>query len=167
MKRITISILIILLLLSAMMTTSCDRKDPTGPAIFLGAVIILGITVGGWFDDDYDESTFPPEKYDVMSRYNQECKLDGSIVSDWDYDWYRTEMMHPGERITIWSESWIGVRAVMVDEYGRYYPTDNYGPGSNFKLEIKANEYTSYWLMVYGHEPLEKGSYEIHWRYRH
>ena len=165
MKRTLTSAALIIALLSVTLTPSCDKKDdPTGPAIFIGTALLLGLTVGGWFQHDRPE-TFPPLKYDVLRRGYGEGKFDASILSPSDRDWYRTEMMRDGDTITIWSESEIGVRAVLVDENGKYYPSDNYAPGSNFKIKAKAQDWTSYYLMVSGIQENAIGPYELHWEY--
>jgi hypothetical protein len=164
MKRSITVVVLIIALMAATFTTGCDQKgDPTGPVIFIAAVLILGLTVGGWFQDDHEES-FPPDKYDRLPWYG-DGRFEGSILSDWDKDWYRTELMRPGDRITIWSESEMGVRATLVDEHGKYVASDNYAPGSNFKIEIRATETMSYYLLVEGVTKEAQGPYTLYWQY--
>lgn len=164
MKKTLISILLIIALLSATTITGCEKNgDPTAPVIFIAAAIILGLTVGGWFQDDNDDP-FPPEKYDMLDWYG-EGRFEGSIISDWDKDWYRTERMRAGDRITIWAESPMGVRATLVDEYGKYVSSDNYSPGSNFRIEIRATETMSYYLVVEGVSKEVQGPYTLYWQY--
>jgi len=164
MKRTLTAALLVMSIFLVTSVPSCDSKnDPTGPAIFLGAVILLGLTVGGWFDDDYDLNEFPPDKYDVLSFYGDNY-WEQSILSDWDKDWYRTEVLRPGEGIEIWSDSPMGVRGVLVDENGRYYPSDN-PPGTDFHLEIEAPTTMSYYLMVEGHYRDDQGPYTLYWHY--
>jgi len=165
MKRTLTVLFLIVALLTVSLVPSCEKDgDPTGPALFLATVLILGITVGGWFDDNDDKDDFPPAKYDIMSRHG-EGKFVGSILSPNDRDWFRTEMMREGERLTVWSESQIGVRAVLFDEYGDYYSSTNYSPGTNFRFEIKAKEWMSYYLMVTGHDSDRTGPYTLYWKY--
>jgi hypothetical protein len=57
------------------------------------------------------------------------------------------------------------MRAVLIDEYGRSYPANNYQPGSNFKIEIQSQEYMSYYLMVFNHDNATNSSYTLHWEY--
>lgn len=165
MRRIFLTVLLITALLFSATVPSCDNKDDTSLAVFLGAVLILGVTMGGWFQNDWDDGpAYPPDKYDIMPIYGPN-NISGSIISDRDFDWYRTDLMRKGDRIEIWSESDIGVRASLVDEDGRYYPTDN-APGTDFHLEIQAPKTTTYYLMVYGFEPYVQGEYKIWWKYK-
>jgi hypothetical protein len=164
MKRAISAVLIISMLSLNLMTAGCDRKgDPAGPAVFIATVLILGLTVGGWFQHDKPEP-FPPIKYDMLPRFG-EGEFGGSILSPGERDWYRTEMMRPGDTITIWSKSDIGIRAVLVDEFGKCYPSDNHGPGSDFKIKVRAEEITSYYLEVFGQSDRGIGPYTLYWQY--
>lgn len=167
MKRILTTIILIIALLTVTTVPACEKKgDPTAPALFLATVLILGITVGGWFDSDDDDAGFPPDKYDFLPRYGDD-NFAGSIISGGERDWYRTDMMRDGERFIVWSESDIGLRAVLFDEYGNYYSSTNTAPGSDFKIEIESREWMSYFLMVTSHSDGAFGPYELHWRYSH
>jgi hypothetical protein len=97
--------------------------------------------------------------------YYGDQHFNGSILSEWDKDWYRTEVLRPGERIRIWADSDIGVRASLVDERGRYISSDNWAPGSNFNIEVEATETTSYYLQVYAVNEGDQGPYTIYWKY--
>lgn len=164
MKRAVSVVLIVAMLSVNLMTAGCDNKgDATGPAIFIATALILGLTVGGWFQHDNPEP-FPPIKYDMLPRFG-EGKFVGSILSPSERDWFRTEMLGPGDTITIWSKSDIGIRAVLVNEFGKYYPSDNHGPGSNFKIKVRAEEMTSYYLEVFGQPDGGIGPYMIYWEY--
>ncbi|HEX9746298.1 MAG TPA: hypothetical protein VGB30_12805 [bacterium] len=163
-----LSAFLVLTLFTTLTLTSCTNKkgDPTGPLILIGAFILWGLTEGGWFSDDYDEEDFPPDHYLLLSSVHPEMSLDGTLVSEKDRDWYRTEFLHPGERIRIWSESYVGLRAVLIDENGRYFPSDNYQPGSDFSFEIEADKPISYYVMTMKHENVpDYVQYEIHWKY--
>jgi hypothetical protein len=164
MKRTLSALLIVAMLGANLMVTGCETKgDPIGPAVFIATALILGLTVGGWFQHDNPEP-FPPNIYDMLPRFG-EGKFNGSILSPGERDWYRTELMRPGDTITIWSKSDIGIRAVLVDEFGKYYPSDNHGPGSDFKIKVRAEEITSYYLEVFGQPDGGTGPYTLHWEY--
>lgn len=165
MKRTLTAIAIIVTLLTVTTVPSCEKKgDPTGPALFIATVLILGITVGGWFEEATNDQDFPPDKYDILPRYGENVFV-GSILSGGENDWYRTDMLREGERFTIWSESNIGLRAVIIDEYGDYYSSTNYAPGSDFHMEIEARDWMSYFVLVTAHDEHASGPYELHWRY--
>ena len=165
MKRTLIVVILILALFTQLFTTGCTQKgDPTGPAIFVAAVLLTGIIFGGWFHHEHDD-TFPPLKYDVLTGWDSGY-APGTILSPDEFDWYRTETMRPGDRIKIWSESEIGVRANLIDDYGQYYPTTNTEPGTDFVLEIQAQTTGTFWLQVYGHpDSTAQGQYRIYYQY--
>jgi hypothetical protein len=166
MKKALLPLLLIFSLCLSPMNISCTAKgDPTGPAIFIAAVILLGATVGDWFSNDHNNNdSFPPKKYDMLGRFNS-MEFNGSVLSPSDRDWYRTEPLHPGEIFTVWSQSNTGMRAVLIDEYGRSYPANNYQNGSDFKIQIQSQEYMSYYLMVYNHDGVSTANYTLHWEY--
>ena len=166
MTRRIIGIFLVLALMMPVTGTSCTKDgDPTGPLIMAAAILIMGITFSGWFQDDDPVDPFPPLKYDVLTGWDSGY-ISGSILSPSESDWYRTELLRSGERIKIWSESDIGVRAKLIDEEGRYYSTDNTTPGSNFVLEVEATGRTSFYLQVKGHTGShEQGPYRLYYQY--
>jgi hypothetical protein len=166
MKRvITILFLIVALTTQPILSTGCTKDgDPTGPAIFVAAVLIMGIAFGGWFHHEHDDM-FPPLKYDVLTGWDSGC-VTGTILGPDNYNWYRTEMLRPGDRIKIWSESEIGIRANLIDDFGNYYPTTNTEPGTDFILEIQPQVSTTYYLQVFGHPGSHaQGQYKIYYQY--
>lgn len=166
MKRTFIVILLIFTLTTQVPITGCTKDgDPTGPLIMAAAILIMGITFSGWFQHDDPADPFPPLKYDVLTGWDSGY-ISGSILSSNDTDWYRTELLRSGERIKIWSESDIGVRAKLIDEEGRYYSTENTTPGSNFVLEVEATGHTTFYLQVKGHTGShEQGPYRLYYQY--
>jgi hypothetical protein len=164
MRRTITVIALIVSMLTVSTVPSCTGKDgdPTGPAIFIATVLLLGITVGGWFDKDNDDP-FPPNKYDVLPRYGN-GQLEASILTQLEEDWYRTEYMYQGEVFEVWAESPMGIRAVLVDENGRYYNSDN-APGTDFHFKIRAEQNTSYYIQVFTHDREVTGPYDLYWKY--
>ncbi|MCX6647653.1 MAG: hypothetical protein NTY09_15020 [bacterium] len=166
MKRTLTVVILIIALSTQPFMTGCSQNggDPTGPAIFVAAVLIAGIAFGGWFHHDHND-LFPPLKYDMLTGWDSGF-VSGSILGPGVYDWYRTETLRPGDRIKIWSESEIGVRANLIDEAGRTYPTTNTEIGSNFVLEVQATNTGSFYLQVFGHpDSTAQGPYKVYYQY--
>ncbi len=166
MKRILTAAFLIVALMTVTTVPSCTTRkgsDPTGPALFLATVLILGLTVGGWLDTDEDESAFPPQKYDMLPRFG-EHEFGDSILEGDQINWYRTDMLREGDRFRVWSESDMGLRAVLFDDYGDHFCSTN-PPGTDFHVEVEAREWTSFYLMVTGHENGGRGPYRLYWEY--
>ena len=165
MKRTLTVVILILALSTQPMMSGCTKDgDPTGPAIFAATVLILGIAFGGWFHHEHDD-IFPPLKYDELTGWDTGF-ITGTILGPDENDWYRTEVLRPGDRIKIWSTGEVGVRANLIDEAGQYYPTTNTEHGSNFLLEVQAQNVGTFYLQVFGHPGSHaQGQYQIHYQY--
>jgi len=135
-------------------------------------VLVSGAIEGhepGVFLQGIYEGNFPPNTYDVLTRDSCEVETENFLSSADDIDWYRTQELHPGDILRVRSECNVGLKAVVVDESGRIFISNNEAqPGSNFNLEIKSDCDTRLFIMVKGSvdkKLKEPADYKIVWAY--